>query len=394
MILLLNNQTNQTINASVLDNGGVEKSQDLETFKMVFVSLVAFLGVVGNIAVCVVITRNKKTKSSTELLIRNLAVADLGVLLVVFPLTIMRKTLPFSWPLGKDFCLYVFPISELFYGVSVWNIVVIAVERYRHLACPIQRDRRKVKRCVKRLIVTLWIGCFLIFVAPLFYWMEYTVVPGKTVCYLALPTDLMTTYVIFLLIIWYCVPVIIIVLTYIAISREINRSNVFLKSMSISSPRPLPHKAEPRKNRYSLMQQRRLQQNRRVKKILTPVVVAFVVTMLPVNAFRLIIVYHQHIIHNKLYPLMIYINLLCVILNSAINPLIYSFVSPGFRAGVRAFVKNRSIRVSIVAESALRAVGKRMTFTIRQRRMYSFNSKSIVEMRSMRSAQTPVASMN
>lgn len=373
------NTTNNTNNSYTSSPNSVN---ELAAFKTIFQTLFAFFGVIGNLSVFAVITRNKKRKSSTELLIRNLAIADLGVLMLTFPLSVIKEKLPFNWPLGRFCCLYLSPTCEIFYGASVWTIVAIAVERYRHLVCPLKKDRLTTIKMVKRSIFILWIGCFLLFSAPSYYYMVYVEKEKRQECYFNLPTpETVEIFHIFMFLTWYCIPVFIILWSYILISRKLDQSSVFLRNMHASET------GVSNTNRLSVMQERRLSQNRRVKRILTPVVVAFVLLMMPVNLGRLIILYYNSIVHNTIYPVIIYIFSLCIIINSSINPLIYSFASPGFRAGVRAFLKSRSYRSTLIPVTTFRAFGERLSF---RRRTYAFGMKDMIELKSVRSVQTPI----
>ena len=51
--------------------------------------------------------------------VRNLPVADLGILRISFPFAIVKEQDPYHWPLGVFLCRCVFPLSDLFFGVSV-----------------------------------------------------------------------------------------------------------------------------------------------------------------------------------------------------------------------------------------------------------------------------------
>ena len=92
-------------------------------------TIIALLGVLGNISVIVVIVRCPFMRTVTNSFIRNLAFADLGVLILSFPLAVVREQTFMHWPLGKAVCQVVYPLSEIFIGVSVWSMVIISVDR-------------------------------------------------------------------------------------------------------------------------------------------------------------------------------------------------------------------------------------------------------------------------
>ena len=72
----------------------------------------------------------------------------------------------------------------------------------------------------------------------------------------------------------------------------------------------------------------RVVQNRRAMKLLTPVVVVFVVCMAPVNVYSVLTCFTK--IRNFI---LLRFNLLLLVANSSVNPIIYSIVNTEFRRG-------------------------------------------------------------
>lgn len=90
-----------------LANDSVAMTMPLvESLKLGLEVLIALFGVVGNVLVTAVICRMGKKKKPVDLYLLNLAIADLGFLLLTFPLGVIKEKLPFSWPLGEFACLY------------------------------------------------------------------------------------------------------------------------------------------------------------------------------------------------------------------------------------------------------------------------------------------------
>ena len=91
-------------------------------FQITLWSTIVFLGVVGNLLVCFVILSQAKMKTSMNYYLLSLATADLGVLLIVYPMAVLKYLFPFRWLLGKQACYYLYPTVEVFFGASVWSI--------------------------------------------------------------------------------------------------------------------------------------------------------------------------------------------------------------------------------------------------------------------------------
>lgn len=67
-------------------------------------AIICFIGIVGNILVIIVTCKNRASKTAVHKYILNLAIADIGVLAICYPLTLVKSADPFHWPLGKVVC--------------------------------------------------------------------------------------------------------------------------------------------------------------------------------------------------------------------------------------------------------------------------------------------------
>ena len=65
-----------------------------EIWQLTFQLVIALCGVIGNILVAIVIRRLGKKKKPADLYVQNLAIADLGTLLLTFPLVVIREKAP------------------------------------------------------------------------------------------------------------------------------------------------------------------------------------------------------------------------------------------------------------------------------------------------------------
>ena len=320
-----------------------------EIFKLTFEALIALFGVIGNVLVVIVIGSLGKKKQPGDFYLQNLAIADLGTLLFTFPFAVIKEKAPLNWPLGEFTCLYLYPIPEIFYGATVWYIAVIAIGRYRNIVKVKTNGKSKNKTLLKRakcVAVCLWVISFLIFCFPLYFVVEYKELSnGRTMCRPVWSRSWDRQWLLgrvymggILTFFSYILPLTVITFTYLRISRVINRSSLFIRAMRQGER----NTTEDRK-RLSLpnIKSVRLKQNKRAKKILTPLVLVFAITMLPLNIFRLIIVSWPAIATQKYYGNLLYAVSVFVILNSSVNPIIYSVVSRDFRKGINNLFRRR-----------------------------------------------------
>lgn len=298
-----------------------------EAFILSLQVFIALFGVIGNILVITVITKMGKKKQEGDLYLLNLAIADLGTLLLTFPSMVVRE-LHWKWPFGEFICLYVHPVPEIFYGASVWCIAVVAIDRYRKIVTSKTSSRISsafTLRTAKIVAACLWMASFLVFCLPLYFVMKYHEEPGGRLasCNPEMSFTFNGVYMGVLTFFSYILPLTVITFTYIVISRVIIRSSAFIKLM----------KKEGYANdekRLSKIKSVRLRQNERAKKILTPLVLTFAVTMLPLNIFRLVLAWKPALVEQHV-KLILNVVTVFVLINSSANPVIYSVVSKEFR---------------------------------------------------------------
>lgn len=338
-----------------LVNSSLEEDTNMEftpVVKLALQVLVALFGVFGNLMVAIVFGRLRKRKTPADFYVQNLAIADLGTLLLAFPLSVIRMKIPWNWPFGKFSCLYMYPVPEAFYGASVWCIAVIAVERYRKIVVlrkPNLNGNKKSLKNAKIVVVCTWLMSFLVFSLPLNVVLEYheNQTGGKW-CGTVWPSWLTAqVYVALLTLLSYILPLAVISWTYLAISRKLTRSSFFLKNLKRSQQ-------GAQNNRLKSL---RLRQNKRAKRILTPIVVVFAVTMLPVTILRLTFAFWPALAEQEYYEDLVYTATVFVILNSSANPVIYSIVSRHFRRGIkniyhRVLRTNRSTHFSRIFQGS------------------------------------------
>lgn len=300
--------------------------------RLTFEVMLAFMGLVGNITVSFVISRQRKFRSGLKLYIRNLALADIGILAISFPIAVVKEQLPLHWPFGKVVCLYFYPLAEVFHGVSVWSITAIAIERYRKITTSngFRYSTYISTKPLKWGIVVIWIVSFLVVTFPLLFVMNFVENATETYCDVVWSHAVHSVYIISLTIFWYLLPLAIIVFTYAKITRQIQQSNNFHRS-SIKRRSREKNVRDPRISMRFAEEEKRMRQNSKAKKLLTPIVLVFTISMLPLNFLRVLLLFWEEFFFEKFFWLIYNICVIGVVINSASDPLIYSIVSKDFR---------------------------------------------------------------
>ena len=301
-------------------------------FQITLWSTIVFLGVVGNLLVCFVILSQAKMKTSMNYYLLSLAIADLGVLLIIYPVVLLKYLLPFRWLLGKHACHYLYPTVEVFFGASVWSITAIAVERYRNIVGP-QRYQIQHRSRVRTFVVigVVWLASFLFSSVPLYPVMDYH--PTLEICLPAMPNLFFQSYSIVLIVVWYALPLVVIAFTYVSIKKRVLQSVAFRTSMSEhDAGNQAALQASSNKERID---KRIWRQSNKTTRILTPLVILFAVTMFPLNAFRVMALIMPDYWKKSYYNLIIGQLIMFIMINSSANPLVYYIMSKEFKGAFK-----------------------------------------------------------
>lgn len=295
-------------------------------FQITLWSTIVFFGVVGNVLVCIVILGQAKMKTSMNFYLLSLAIADLGVLLLIYPIALLKYLFPFRWLLGRQACLYMNPTVEMFFGASTWSIAAIAIERYRNVVGAKRyqiryRSRGRVRTFA--VIGLVWFASFSVSSVPLYPIMTYN--SDLKLCFTDWPdmsgtNAFLLTHSVTLLAFWYGLPLIVIVFTYVKITKRVRESVKFRSYMTSQSSQNSERRAK------SIWRQ-----STKAKRILTPLVVLFAVTMFPLNALRVLLLIIPTFWTEPYYNVIFGQVGFFVLINSSANPLVYYIMSKEFK---------------------------------------------------------------
>ena len=209
----------------------------------IFLTLITLASVFGNFLVCVAIYRERSLRITCNYYILSLAIADLLVSLLVFPLsTGLVIAQPPAWTFGHFLCfLFVFG-DVMFCTASILNLCAISVDRYRAIATPMDYAMNRSLKSTCVVIVACWcISALVALVMVLTFREETNVFLENEMC--ALPSH--PAFVVVSSLISFFVPSIVMIALYIKIIQVMrsrsgwNRS----KTVQIRSSRIMPQKS-------------------------------------------------------------------------------------------------------------------------------------------------------
>ncbi|XP_037084829.1 orexin receptor type 2-like [Pollicipes pollicipes] len=305
--------------------------------------LVVFVvGLVGNALVCIAVLRNHTMRTVTNIFIVNLAVADFLVLLFCLPPTVTVDVTQ-TWFFGNVACKVITSLQWMSVAVSVLTLTFISLDRWYALCHPLRF--LATARWAKKAIVMIWIVSIAISV-PYMVWTEVHPFPwspeGTIYFSYCAPTfgrwELFSSVASFVGL--YLLPLCFMVFTYSQIVRvlwcQAIPGHVQFSDGSVADGRhngqggPMPQSSDPISAR--------IQSRRKAAKMMVIVVIIFAICLLFVHALiviRTAMGDGWREIPGEVAQASVFISHWLFYFNSAINPVIYNFMSSKFRREFR-----------------------------------------------------------
>ena len=138
-----------------------ESSTPTKCIKTFAYSLIMFVSLFGNLAVIAIVSKNNRMRTTTNLLIANMAASDLMITSFALPrevaeVFIGHRRWLLKGTMGRILCKLVFFLQDLSTAVSMHSLVVIAIDRYRGIVFPFRSPVITTKNC-KAIIPVIWV---------------------------------------------------------------------------------------------------------------------------------------------------------------------------------------------------------------------------------------------
>lgn len=303
-------------------------------WQVVGFAFIFLTSLMGNTMVAIVVYRGRRMKTTVNFLIVNMAVSDLLNTILVVPKSITRIfTYSEAWfitgEMGDASCRIVHFLQDVTVAVSLLSLLMIAIERFYAVSCPVVANPAPDKRCAF-MILSTWLLAFLMYITDLLSF-KLIVEEEESICshswedLVANPAKATTIEFLLNTNLALIIPFIIVTTFYSLILRKIRR---------ISVPDDVS----------SLGLKRQRKRNRSVIRILLAVVISFGVCWFPfiIYTYTFIFGYFNKDQHNFPCGLEIYgkIALIMAYLQSSLNPVIYFVFSENYRQGLKRFIRH------------------------------------------------------
>ncbi|XP_076765786.1 orexin/Hypocretin receptor type 1 isoform X2 [Xylocopa sonorina] len=291
-------------------------------------SIIFVVGLVGNALVCIAVYRNHSMRTVTNYFIVNLAVADFLVLLLCLPFTVLWDITE-TWFFGLTLCKTVPYLQTVSVTVSILTLTFISIDRWYAICFPL-RFKSTTGRA-KTMTIGIWAIALLFDIPDL---VVLHVVPPThikvetivfTQCDASWSLNSKLAFAIVKLIFLYTGPLIFMSVAYWQIVRVLWRSDI--PGHNLSSRTSQMSQIPPSSGGNPEVQ---LRSRRKAAKMLVTVVITFAICYFPVHLLN-VLRYSIEIPSSKwINATTLIVHGLCYF-NSAVNPLIYNFMSGKFR---------------------------------------------------------------
>ncbi|XP_072030110.1 uncharacterized protein [Amphiura filiformis] len=126
-----------------------------QIIKLIFLPLIILIGLIGNLIVCLAITKTPKLRKVVNYFVLSLAVSDLLVCALVIPLAIYQEVTG-QWRMARLTCRLWILCDVLLCTASIWNLCLVSIDRFLAVTQPIKYAKYRTPRNAIFLILSAW----------------------------------------------------------------------------------------------------------------------------------------------------------------------------------------------------------------------------------------------
>ena len=353
-------------NSSTRDFDLVCSEATLPLFQLytAFLVLIMLATIFGNVLVITAVYLYHRLRRMTNFFIISLAISDLFVALIHLPLRIDQSVHNNNWCFDKapgvvTTCAYWIVMDTVFSSASICNLVVISIDRFLAITKPFQYQRRMTKKVGFSLIAFVWVYAMLWGTLSLIDWTAGPknnphISVKKSLSHERTCSKNDKIYYTVAMAVAFFLPLLIVIVTYSCVFRV-----AFIQAKAVAS-------LDPTKGKRHILRELK------ATKTIAVVIGVFIVCWLP---FFILIVMSlwcapcfEPFITNRALSYAIRITFIFVlpVMNSSLNPLIYTLFNKEFRSAFsRMLCRNRDASRSDAMDevSVTEATSARMSAT-------------------------------
>ena len=299
-------------------------------FRLLF-SAILLLGILGNGAVCLAIVLKRRLQRSQNLLVLNLSAADFIFVALYTPTQLSFFENNYSWEMGDAVCKLAYTFLPACLSSTVGTLLCIAVMRYKAVSHPIHARVGLSSRTTTVVIAVIWLFSLLTGL-PVLLVAKTTTYKDKIFCDELWPIDkpYKEVYWIFIFLIQYAVPLVIITFLSIATVVKVKRS----RARVLPTASSVNNESNSIASVFTASIRQRRRQEKNMSRVLTCLVILYAICMLPQHLVFFWMTYGDLL--KQKYSLYIFtIANIFPIANSALNSLIYGSLHKELKTGFK-----------------------------------------------------------
>lgn len=319
MLVPCNRSSNTSCYGDDLDySDGLAMERIISIVVPVLFGIVVFVGFIGNALVVVVVAFNQQMRNTTNILIINLAIADLLFIIFCVPFTATDYALPF-WPFGDIWCKVVQYLLIVCAYASVYTLVLMSLDRFLAVVLPIDSMSIRTEHNTYWAVAILWsvilLCCVPVFLAHGETHYRYAFEQQTACVFLQNEGYNLELFQISFFTTSYVVPLTLICALYLFMLKRLWHGVMAGGHVSVES----------------------LRGKKRVTRLVVVVVVIFAVCWCPIQIVLVLKSLGQY----EMNPTNIIIQITSHVfayMNSCVNPILYAFLSENFRKAFRKLI--------------------------------------------------------
>ncbi|XP_033635498.1 high-affinity lysophosphatidic acid receptor-like [Asterias rubens] len=288
-----------------------------------------FISILGNSIVCLIVYQKPAMRSAINLLLANLAFADIMVSLFCMPFALITL-LQGAWILGQVMCeitafLYIFFVME-----ATFILATISVDRYFII---VRRKDKLNPHRAKIVIGVSWLSSFLVAFPPVVGWSHLGYSPGQAQCRVQMPINPADkAYIVCLYLAIFYIPCAAMSFSYLFILNTVRRNSLRVQnhpeSLSISQANKLGLTTLPRPSRVNMD----MSFKTRAFTTILLLFIVFIMCWAPSAIGMYVELFSES---HRMNPFAEAVIVWLTYLNSAFNPIIYCWRIKKFREACR-----------------------------------------------------------
>lgn len=308
-----------------------------DIFLIVIISIYIIIitaAICGNVLVCLAILLNQRLRKTTNYFIFSLAISDLMTASFSMPFDVQAVLQPFGWNNGEFACNFWAFIYLIAAPTSILNLMAVSMDRYQAISSPLRYYDKMRPRRALAIIATIWMYSLTFTVVGLVGWPFYEHSVNSGMCFF----NIHPYYSVASSAVNFISPTVVMCVIYFKVyqiasahAHRITKQEVSSSVASCSNEDSVNITSEKKK----------IKRNIKAAKTIAIIVSAFLFCWMPLTLMSTVTALCKDCtsLNFEVFAEVFQALLALAYLNSALNPILYSFLNREFREAFKKLLK-------------------------------------------------------